>query len=447
LREGDVDLVVDGDRWWLAAGRRCSPAPGRVRCPDGPLRSVRAMTGREPFSPAAPVPLDLVTPVDSFTLAAEPPSLGERSIAGRRAVGVVVPAAQLAPFLDGLSPAGDLREVHPTDPVDVWLDAEHLVPLDVVVRAGADAGRRRWAEARGYDDAPGEPVLRVALDEVAINAGVPPGAFAAPAGAGPSQVVDAGFAAGEAPDAPVPDGLPASWSPYRAGTVDTETGPTVSVRTWSDGRAWLTVRATRDWRAPRLFGDLGAHVREVDLGDAGRGYVSEDGRRIGLHADGIDVVVAGSVPERRLREIAEGLGVVGVAVPEHWREAATATLDEAVTARPGLLVAAGIDGFGPPAIRLGGDGTVTQVHAGPGDRTVTLVDVASRTLPPPTGDEVGVRVRGVAGRYSAERGELEWLEGGSSHSLRSPALSPEELLAIAARLEPVPQDPPPGVAP
>src|SRR5690606_27073558 len=186
-------------------------------------------------------------------------------------------------------------------------------------------------------------------------------------------------------EAPVPDGLPGSWSPYRAGTVATATGPTVSVRSWSDGRAWLTVRATRDWRAPRLFGDLGTHVREVDLGDAGLGYVSEDGRRVGLHARGVDIVVAGSVPEPRLREIAAGLGVVGLAVPDDWREAATATLDEAVAARPGLLVATGIEGFGPPAIRVG-DGPVTQVHAGPGDRTVTPVAVASRSLPPPPGD-------------------------------------------------------------
>ena len=71
---------------------------------------------------------------------------------------------------------------------------------------------------------------------------------------------------------------------HLAGTVSTPGGPPVGVRSWSDGRAWLTVRATGAWPGGRLFGDLGLDVRPLDLGTAGVGYASSDGRRIGLHA-------------------------------------------------------------------------------------------------------------------------------------------------------------------
>ena len=111
------------------------------------------------------------------------------------------------------------------------------------------------------------------------------------------------------------------------------------MRSWSDGRAWFTVRATEAWPGGRLFGDLGPDVAPVDLGAAGQGYASSDGRRIGLHAAGLDVVVAGTLPPDDLRAIAADLGVVGEAVPAGWAEARTAGPGEADAALPGRLAA------------------------------------------------------------------------------------------------------------
>ncbi|HEX6568717.1 MAG TPA: hypothetical protein VF015_06115, partial [Acidimicrobiales bacterium] len=75
-------------------------------------------------------------------------------------------------------------------------------------------------------------------------------------------------------------------------------------------------------------------------------------------------------------------------------------------------------------------------RAGPGDRTLTLTQRRSPTLPPPTGgDEAGVEIRGVPGRHSERRGELEWVENGIAVSLRSRTIGLDELLAIAAGLE------------
>lgn len=437
-------LVVAGDRWWHEVTRQCSPAAGLVRCPAEPVRWSLAVTGREPFSDAAPIPLDLVVPVDAFTLAAAPPALGTRTVAGRRAIGITVTAAQAAGLLDGLSAAVDLRPVHPGDPVELWLDDHHLVPLAVVVRAGDDPARAAWAAATGGTAEPGDVVLRVEATRIRIDD--PDVAAPAVPDAEVSSSVDAGFRPapeGEDPavPVPVPASLPDGFAPYRAGTMSAPGGPAVGVRTWTDGRAWVSVRATDRWPGGRLFGDVGDDVRPVDLGPTGRGYASADGRRIGLHSPDLDVVVAGSLPPDELRSIAAGLGLVGEPVPDDWAEARTADGATADAALPGRLTAGGLAGFGPPALRVTADtaagAVVTEARSGPGDRAFLLTQRPGDALPPPSvGDEVGIEVRGAVGRYSAAEGELAWVEAGTVCSLRSDALTLGELAAIAERLEP-----------
>jgi hypothetical protein len=463
-------LVVADDSWRQETARRCSPAAGLVRCPDEPDTWVRSVSGREPFSAATPVPLELVSPVDSFTLAATPVALGGRTIAGHPAVGVTVTAAQVAPLLDGLSAAVDLRPVHPADPVELWLDDEHLVPLALVVRAADDPSRAAWATTVGAGEHAGDVVLTLTTTDATINGPTDDETFEAPTSDDPattrvgpptadapvtdaaSTSTDAGFRTGQESDpavaaVPIPDGLPAGLHPHRTGTVATSGGPAVGVRSWSDGRAWLTVRATTAWVGGRLFGDLGVDVRPVGLGGAGTGYASSDGRHVGLHTRGLDVVVSGSLPAEQLQSVAADLDVVGLAVPDDWVEAATATVDEAAATVPGLLTVPDPSGFGAPAVRIdsadgdpGADddaGGVAQVYAGPGRRAVTLTQRLAPALPPPsTGDETGLEVRNAAGRYSQQSGELEWVEDGIAVSLRSTTLGLGELLAIAGDLEP-----------
>jgi hypothetical protein len=454
-RRSDLGLVVLGDRWWTSGQRAC-PAEALPDCaPATP--QVRLVERREPFAEATPVPLDLVTPVRSFTPTGAGTPLGTRRVAGRAAVGMAVPAAQAAPLLAGLAPAGagNLRALYPADRVELWLDRAALVPLALRVSAAPEEERRAWAAARGYGDRPGQVVLELTLSRVTLNRPLEAGAFPPrPAGA---EVEDAGFldvapeGAGLAA-APVPTWLPAGFRAYRAGVAggaagptatgagpatggQSRPGPTVAVRTWTDGRAWVKVRATRDWPGGRLFGDLGQLVRPAGLG-AGVAYWSEDGSRVAVHGDGVDLLVTGSVSGADLARVAASLPVAGRPVPAWWAEAATSTLPQAVAADRGLRVPRGLRGFAPPAVRADGR-TVTLAYAGPGARGFLLVQAPGDRLTPPLDDDtVGVRVRGRGGRWSPGRGELEWVEAHRVLTLRSNTLPLEELLTIAASLEP-----------
>jgi hypothetical protein len=209
----------------------------------------------------------------------------------------------------------------------------------------------------------------------------------------------------------------------------------VAVRTWTDGRAWVKVRATRDWPGGRLFGDLGQLVRPAGLG-AGVAYWSEDGSRLAVHGEGVDLLVTGSVSGSDLARVAASLPVAGRPVPAGWAEAATSTLPEVVAADRGLRVPRDLRGFAPPAVRADGR-TVTLAYAGPGARGFLLVQAPGGRLTPPLDDDpLGVRVRGHDGRWSPGRGELEWVEDHRVLTLRSNTLPLEELLTIGASLEP-----------
>src|SRR5262249_42260538 len=156
---------------------------------------------------------------------------------------------------------------------------------------------------------------------------------------------------------------------HRAGVVETPSGPSVAVRTWTDGRAWLKLGVTREWPGGRLFGDVGGPVRAVDLGAAGVAYVG-DGAPRGRPAGGGEAPAAagrGRGGGTAVRKVASALGVQGESVPPGWPEAGTATRAQAATALPNLVTPRKLGGFSEPAIRIDGD-VVTFAYAGAGSR-------------------------------------------------------------------------------
>ena len=52
------------DRWWLETVRSCTEIAGETSCPTGGARWTLAVTGREAFSDAAPIPLELIGAVE-----------------------------------------------------------------------------------------------------------------------------------------------------------------------------------------------------------------------------------------------------------------------------------------------------------------------------------------------------------------------------------------------
>ncbi|HUH07769.1 MAG TPA: zf-HC2 domain-containing protein [Egibacteraceae bacterium] len=427
----DVAVVITpGQRW--SAGPAACPREALPSCMS-PEPRVESLRGREPFPVLDPAPLDLVVPVRSFSDAGPPEPLGRRSVGERAAVGVAVTAAQADPLLQGLRQAGAWREIHPGDRVELWLDEQALVPLALSVIPSDDPERALWAARRGYRDAAAAPYLEVAFEGVRLNGEVPEAAFPSPPAGTAAR--DAGFRAGSpAGQLPAPGWLPPGMRPHMEGVVD-QGGEGIAVAAWTDGRAWVKIRATEGWAGARLFGDLGPAPHRVELGATGVAYVSGRGHEVGLHAEGLDVVVVGSLTEPALIRIAASLGLVGRPVPPDWAEGGAASLEAARRALPGLLLPSELEGFAPPTVRIAGD-IVTLTFFGPGSREFILTQGPGDRLSPPLDADVrGVGVRGLAGRYTPARGELEWVESGTVVSVMSHTLSVAELLAVAASLE------------
>lgn len=428
-RPNDVTLVVDEASRWTSALRDC-PAPAQPHCTP-PRPRVHLVRDREPFDEAWGIPLELVTPVASFLPPGSVPSLGVRDVAGRSAVGVVVPAAQISQLLDALRPGGNLRLVHPDDRGELWLDEETMVPLMVRVRAGGGPERQRWAAAHGYTDRQGMTLIDLRAERVRVNVRLPESGFPPPpAGA---LTTSAGFAP-VPPATDAPGWVPRGFVAHRSGTVEAAGGAPVAVWTWADGRAWLKVRSTTQWPGGRLFGDVGELVRPLALPGAGVAYVSEDGRALAVHGDGVEAVVEGTAPTSVLAQVARRLGIVGLPVPAGWAEAHAATEEDARRALPNLLVPPDIDGFAAPSFAVEA-GRVTIGMAGAGSRGLVIVQQrGTRLVPPLDPDVVGVTVRGGQGRWSPSRGELEWVERGMVISVRSATVPLPELLAAAEEL-------------
>lgn len=428
-RPNDVTLVVDDVTAWSRARVGC-PRTALPDCmPDAPRTTI--VTGREPFDPTEPVPLDLVVPVASFGTATTAADANTATVDGRRAVEVTVPVAQLQPMLDGILTLGAWRELHPSDLATVALDSQYGVPLRVEVTASSTTTREQWAATLGYDDRPGDVLWRWTLTDVAVN-----GTSSAPTPAPPGDgdvTVDRGFEAGAGTHADeVTADVPVNLSTHRAGTIGE-----VEVASWFDGRAWLRIRVHPDWERPRLFGRRGGElVERVALPSGGVAYVAEGGTEVFLHGDEVDVAIAGSVTPGQLREVADQLDVQGLAVPRRWAEASATSLAQARDALPGLLVPPDLPTFTGPGVRVA-DGVATLSYAGNGDRGFVLTQTTGRALTPPLDDVVfGVRVRGTDGRFTPGTGTLEWVEQGRTITLRSRTLPLPELLGIAERLEP-----------
>lgn len=405
--------IADGDLA-VTAGTTC-PVAALPGCLTEPMRT--AVIDQPPFVEGTIRPLEIVGPGRAVSVPNDLEIVGMPELGGRMTVQVETTVAGAA-LLSTLTDRGAWRELHPTDPVIMWLDASTLVPLRIEVFASQSSQRELWQIRRGYTDSLGgdEPIFIVSLENLVVRPGVVEFDLIDDAAVG-------GFIDGPAgiPRPVLPDGF----VPHRSGHWLLRNGERVEVASWSDGRSWLKIELTSGWDEPRLFG---MPSRFVEVVDASRGvtYLSPIGDTLAVHNEDVDAVVTGSIPTHLIQEVAASLGLEGEAVPDDWVESAVRPIDDVPS---GVLVP---DLEGWSALARVDDGRVEVLLTGGGDRSVLIEQSEGSTIELPVGPDVStVDVRGVDGRFDSATGALSWVEDGMGVEMQSETVAFDELLALA----------------
>lgn len=464
----DSSLVVDGSRWSLEGPDVCIPAV-TTPCPPPGSASVspaagapvfhQLISGRPPFDADAPMPTDIILPVTTLAGSDRVDVIGQGTVAGRPAVEVSLSAQDAQPLFAFFQEAGSWRSLHPSDRVELWLDRESWFPLSYRVTAAPGQDRATWAARSGIEqESAGDEVLEVTL--VSLSERPPlPGLFHAQ-----GRGTDEGFreakgsaladAAGFEPVVPLRlQGL----QPGRSGTF--AGAPGEAVLSYADGLSWVRVRETRSWAGPSLFGNVDAFAQRVELPDgAGTAYFepasAQSGRRVAIHAAGIDVFLESNLPRDQLLALAASMPVHGLDIPDELRTQHLA--GGVVLERLGLselerradfpvLVPATV----PAGYRLSA-AQLALYHPGTGatlyfsrDGTelggfgIRIYQSPGESIPPASGTALSqIEVRGVPGRWSPDQHQLEWVESdGVYRSISAPGLELGRIVGLAESMQ------------
>lgn len=411
----DVVLAVADGRWMLDAPRGC-PREALPVCASGG-RDVRTATGRPPFDGQAALPTDIVLPVRSLAGSERVRVRGEAEVLGRPGIVIELAYRDATPLFAYLHAGGVWRPFLPHDRVLVTLEAGSWFPLAYEVRGAAGRAVFR-AEARSLEPGPGPGWVPFT---------------------GTGRARDLGFR--EAPFAAVADQVPtparpAGLRPYRAGRTADQ-----AVLSFAEGLSWLVVRS------PIHRGDAGpvpaVAAERVRIADGGVVYyepaTATAGRRVFIRSAGGSLVLESNLTRAELLDVASSLPGRGSPIPA--AELGRVSLDEALGAAPYALVPSDLPAeYRLTAATIDPSG-VTFHFRRPGTELdgggLRLFQAAGVGLPPPMEAEVvAIRVRGLDGRYSPARGELEWVEDGVYRSLGGGALDLRGLLRVAESLGP-----------
>jgi hypothetical protein len=228
--------------------------------------------------------------------------------------------------------------------------------------------------------------------------------------------------------------------------------------TYSRGLSWLKVGETRSWSQDAFFGPVGFHAQQVALPNGGIAYYEpasiDHGRRLSIHSAGTDLYVETNLSREELLGVAGSLPIHGIEIPEAWRIRTApggvterVSLAEAAARMPSTLLEphqlpAGY-GFASAELvrvqdRLGLNVYFQQSDAELGSGPIRFHAEAGRELPPASAaSQSAVEVRGTEGRWTQDRGQLEWVEDGVYYSLDASGLGLEDLLAVAASMGPL----------
>lgn len=446
----DLELIVNG-----ASSYQVSPSA----CPIGVCpASEQVVRNRLPFSSATPAPTDLVVPVATLVGAREMQIVRTGRVLGRRAIEVRLPfegASHLFPFLEL---GGRWRPFFPGDRVELWLDARNWFPLRYTVYPAVGPNRDEWQLRFGIPDEPaGDPIFQVqavSIDQTAPDSSafrIPHVRSATDEGARAATIDEIRRSVRFAPVAPTHvDGLPL----YRAVLPQGEDDD--AVLTYSSGLSWLKLGETHVSSGDRFFGPVGVHSQQVQIDGVGTAYYApasdRHGRRLAIHTtDGRDLYLETNLSRQQLLDAAASLDVRAAPLPRPWLTNASplgttrrVSLEEATRAAPFTLLVptppAGYSLASAETVTVSGTASVNLyfVQEDVADTgQLRLHEEAAAALPPGSAPrQFAVTVRGVDGRWSPDRNQLEWVEAGVYYSLDGSGLELADLLGVAASMRP-----------
>ena len=437
----DYEMIANSDRWWIEERSAC-PTEGLPACPrpyivDSPIER-RAVLDRQPFDGTTPLPTDIVVPLSTLASGSGVDVLGRTSVAGRSALRVRLDHRRALPLVSALQVGGSWREFHPLDTVDIWLDDQTWFPLRFEVRAGTSPDRSLWALRRSLSDEPGEILLQVTARSFDGDPGLGDGIFAAPRS---GAVRDGGFEAlGAASGAAVE--IPPGLRPYRAGRLGSH-----RIRTYTDGLTFLKVSTTRRGEI-----NIAPEAEELATHSGFAYYLpasATSSKRVDVMGKALHLTLESNLPRDELIAIAATAAIEGREAPKILRRSggtvvARANPDAALdrnpfALRPRFLPAGYEAATAVVTTNEAGNDTVVVYYRhreiefeGTGIRIAQSSNVAY--LPPSSEEFVDVAVDGGVGRWSPERGELEWIDDGVYRAVAVPSGDLATASRIAARL-------------
>ncbi|HJR44499.1 MAG TPA: zf-HC2 domain-containing protein [Actinomycetota bacterium] len=416
----NVDLIATPSRSWIREPYAC-PAPALPGCAVGTgLEEVRVVN-RQPFDGTSTAPGDIVVPLETLAAADAFTVEGTATVAGRRAYRIRLSYLEAFPLVDALQSGGSWAPVLPLDRIDVWVDRETWFPLRFEVRRPGERTPRLEVTARRFERP--ERIDAAIFD--APHSGV---------------VRDGGFDATIAPGAPLP-AFTAGLTPYRSGTL----GDRTSLVSYARGMTYLKLIGR-----PATAPDITDASEVVELRPGSLGYYRPAGsglpRRIDIYAEGDHIRIESNLRREQLLRVAASLPVDGRA-PRRVRAGGAVNMrlepDEVADISFALLPSRLPPGYrmlSATLRRIPADGDeLAVVYSGsqsaPEGALIRLFQsVRIGQLPPSSEDLVAVDVGGSPGRWSIERGELEWIDGGIYRSIAAPSFDLATLLGIAGSL-------------
>ena len=445
----DVEIVATPRRYWIEEPVSC-PVQAMPDCASPAQRTTRAVVDRAPFDGTTSLPTDIIVPLQTLAGSRGFTVRGEEKMAGRSAYHVALPYRAAIPLVSSLQSGGSWRPFHPLDRIDLWIDEATWFPLAFTVTAGDSGERDRWGEARSLDDRPGEVLLRARVESFSEPKELAGSLFQVPPAA---ATASGGFRAASF-NALAGKGAPAytaGLEPYRAGT---DRG---IVLAYTDGMTWLKV--TIDRLRPSIRDAAAtdpAIAEQIRLGPGSLGYYRPAGeslrRQLDVFGRRAHAHLETNLERSELIAVAASLDVRGRRVAPGGRERGglvvrridpTRALGRFPFVQTPTALPAGYDPNRPTAAVLSRsrstNTTVVLYYRNPEAEYdglgIRITQSRGQALPPSSENFVRVSFGGVRGRWSPERGELEWVERRTYRAVAAPSFDLATVVMIARGLE------------